>query len=210
MFKAIAFDFDGTLCDSVRVVLDSFHESLEPVLNRKLTDAEIFAYFGLNEEGVIRCFCGQLTADCVENYYAAYDRLAANLQPYPGIPELLRELKARGVNLAVITGKGERTCNISLKKLGIFDDFFFIGTGLGERPNKADLLKTVQEKLSLHSGELAYVGDALTDIDESRKAGVPILSAAWCKTAVPAELERRNPGLVFPTVASLQNYLLSL
>ena len=54
MLKAVIFDFDGTVCDTLPLCIAAFRKSIEPLAGRRFSDQEITATFGPSEEGTIR------------------------------------------------------------------------------------------------------------------------------------------------------------
>lgn len=77
-----------------------------------------------------------------------------------------------------------------------------------ERNIKSEALKGLLHDYHLAANEIVYVGDALSDITECRKANVMCLSAAWSisQNEVTA-LESSNPKNVFYSILSLSEYL---
>ena len=213
MYKLIAFDFDGTLADSVDFCLAVFEKVFEKYLGDKAPTREsIYQNFGMNEPGVIKFYMGKMVPEADEYFYKLHREMHAGSCPetFPGTVGLLEFLQKNGVRLALLTGRSETTCKISMDflKLGHFFESF--QTGSPERNDKAAQLRALMEKYQLQAHELAYVGDAVSDAEACIKAGVDCLSAAWAKSARIAELEKINPGKVFRTVGDIQNYLISL
>lgn len=213
MYKLIAFDFDGTLADSVDFCLAVFEKVFEKYLGDKAPTREsIYQNFGMNEPGVIKFYMGKMVPEADEYFYKLHREMHADSCPetFPGTVGLLEFLQKNGVRLALLTGRSETTCKISMDflKLGHFFESF--QTGSPERNDKAAQLRALMEKYQLQAHEIAYVGDAVSDAEACIKAGVDCLSAAWAKSARIAELEKINPGKVFRTVGDMQNYLASL
>lgn len=52
--KLAIFDLDGTLADTLPLCIQAFRQSVEPLINRSVTDSEIIATFGPSEEGTIK------------------------------------------------------------------------------------------------------------------------------------------------------------
>ena len=86
-------------------------------------------------------------------------------------------------------------------------DFFYYGDT--NKNDKSGQLVDIMKKNSLEADEIAYVGDAVSDVLACQKANVRCYVAAWAKTARIAELEKLNPGLVFRSVADMQNAIAS-
>ena len=54
MIKMIAFDLDGTICDSIPLCMKALMKSLSPYVDYELTEQDIIRTFGLNEVGMIK------------------------------------------------------------------------------------------------------------------------------------------------------------
>ena len=212
MYKVIAFDFDGTLADSVDFCLNVFEKVFEKYLKEKAPTREsIYQNFGMNEPGVIKFYMGKMVPEADEYFYQLHKEMHAASCPetFPGTRELLEFLQKNNIKLALLTGRSETTCKISMDFLRLGHFFESFQTGSPERNDKTAQLLALVEKYGLQKHELAYVGDAVSDAEACIRAGVDCLSAAWAKSARTAELEKLNPGKVFRTVEAMQSYLSS-
>ena len=207
MIRHIAFDFDGTLADSVDFCLAVFDKVFGKYMGSKAPDREeVYNTFGMNEPGVIRHFMGGWNEKAEEDFYAFHRALHKEYcpEPFPGTLALLEFLRSKSVGMSIITGRSETTCNISLDFLNMKHFFLSAQYGSPEKNDKGAQLAGVMQKYALKPEELVYVGDAVSDVTACRKAGVTCLSAAWAKTARISELEEINPGLVFRSVGEMQ------
>ena len=213
MIKHIAFDFDGTLADSVDFCLYTFDVVFAKYLGEKApTREEIYQNFGMNEPGVLRFFMGQTNRDAEEDFYQIHRTMHKEKCPasFPGCIELLEHLKEKGIEMSILTGRSETTCQISMEILDMGKYFSSFQYGSPEKNDKTGhLLKLLKEK-NLSADEVLYIGDAVSDAEASLRANIKCLSAAWAKSARIAELEKINPGLVFTTVARMQEFIDSL
>lgn len=210
MIKHIAFDFDGTLADSVEFCLAVFDKVFEKYMGKNAPDREaIYANFGMNEPGVIRCFMGNTNPEAENDFYTYHRELHPTMcpAPFPGILPMLDFLKSKNVPMSILTGRSETTCNISLELLDMKKYFLGAQYGSPERNDKAAQLRKVMADYGLEADEVVYVGDAVSDVTSCHKAGVECLTAAWASSARIKELEEVNPGLIFRKVEDMQKYL---
>ena len=210
MIKVIAFDFDGTLADSVDFCLSCFDHVFERFMgNSAPTREEIYQTFGMNEPGVIRHFMNGFVPEAEEYFYQLHRELHKEWCPdvYPGCRVLLDFLQEKAVPMTILTGRSETTCRISLEVLALEKYFVDIQNGSPEKNDKAGQMLNLLKKFNLQPGELVYIGDAVSDAEAAHRAGVKCLSAAWAKSARIPELEKINPGLVFTDVADMQKYI---
>lgn len=208
MLKAVLFDFDGTIGNTLPLCVAAFQKAITPLAGRSFSEREIVATFGPSEEGTIRALIPQFYEQGVERYLHYYQELHSMCPaPFPGISELLKELKKWGTSVALVTGKGACSCRISLDRYGIAKYFDAVETGSPVGPVKPEGIRAVLEKFHLTPAEALYIGDTASDISASRSVGVPAAAAGWAQTAELSELRRNCPDLFFTTVAELHDYL---
>ncbi|MDQ6763569.1 MAG: HAD family hydrolase [Bacteroidota bacterium] len=207
--KAVIFDLDGTLANTLPLCIQAFRQSIEPLIKRSLSDAEIIATFGPSEEGTIIALAPKHYNKGVADYLRLYENLHEMCPvPFDGIKELLETLKSKGVHISMVTGKGKHSTNISLKHFDLSHFFEFIETGSPDGARKAEGFKIILNSLKdIKSNEVIYVGDATSDIIASRKVGVPVVAAAWAATTEPEKLKELKPDELFYNIKDFSNWL---
>lgn len=125
MIKCVIFDMDGTLADTLPLCIESFRKTIEKLSGNILTDKEIINTFGVSEEGIIKKLLPNNHNEGMRLYLQYYRDLHKKMCPTPfnGIKELLQWLNAQGIVVALVTGKGEKSLNISLQELQLQDYF---------------------------------------------------------------------------------------
>ncbi len=207
--KAVIFDLDGTLANTLPLCIQAFRQSVEPLLNRSLSDAEIIATFGPSEEGTIMALAPGYYDKGVAGYLQFYENLHDMCPvPFEGIKELLQTLKDKGIRIAMVTGKGKYSTDISLRYFGLTHFFEWIETGSPKGARKAEGIELILDHLNgIKKEEIMYVGDAPSDVTASRKAGIPVIAAAWASTAEPEKLQELKPDALFYTIKDFSNWL---
>jgi len=208
MIKMVAFDFDGTIGDTMEMCIDVFKQTLRPYLDHPAQYEEIAGTFGLNEQGMLKILVG-------DNWKKAYKELIVlykqNLpqcnKPFPGIAELIEELKGRNILTALITGKGKETCDMTLEQFEMQHSFCAIETGRDDRTDKDFAMKRLMKTYKLLPEEFLYIGDTVYDATAAQSTGASCLSAAYGGVVDTAALEKINPGKVFTTVAAMREYI---
>ncbi len=124
--KCIIFDIDGTLTQTNELIFATFNYVAKKYLGKTFTPNEITAMFGPPEEVAIQQFVGEerfplAMADFFDFYKSNFRSLA---RAYPGVIEILDFLKGKNIILAVFTGKGLHSTEITLEQLGITDYVF--------------------------------------------------------------------------------------
>jgi phosphoglycolate phosphatase-like HAD superfamily hydrolase len=206
--KTIIFDLDGTIADTLPLCIAAFKKSIEPLLGKEVSEAEIIATFGPSEEGTIRQLIPKHEEAGVKAYLEHYEQLHHTCPtPFPGISELLALLQSKGVQLAMVTGKGIHSTRLSLKQFNLEKYFEVLETGSPQGPNKVNGIWRVLERLNAGTGETIYVGDAPSDIKACRQVGIPIAAAAWATTTDSKELLALEPDWLFYSIDEFSQWL---
>ena len=89
-----------------------------------LTDKEIIETFGMNEVGMVKAIISDNWQEALNDFYQIYEEMHKECRtPYSGIKELLQELHNKGTKIALITGKGDMSCKITLEQFGLLNSF---------------------------------------------------------------------------------------
>jgi phosphoglycolate phosphatase len=207
MIKMVAFDFDGTIGDTMEMCVSVFKQILTPYLHHTVTYEEIARTFGLNEKGMLKQLAGSSWQKAYDDLLVLYkQKLQDCSEPFAGIPALIEELKLKNILTALITGKGKETCDMTLAEYGMSRSFCAVETGRDDRTDKDSAMKRLMETYHLSPGEFMYIGDTVYDAEAAHKAGAVCLSAAYGGVVDTAALEKVNPGKVFTSVDAMRNY----
>lgn len=184
--KAVLFDLDGTLLDTIEDLADSLNHILTQYDLPVHTVAEVQQLVGngipkLLERAVSRDTPKERIGEMYRQFLAYYQtHCRIKTKPYAGIPELIDELKHRGFRLGVISNKADPATQELIARFfaGQFD--FVLGATEGRKlkPDRA-MLDAALTALSLSAGEAVYVGDSQVDIETARNAGLPCISVTW-------------------------------
>jgi phosphoglycolate phosphatase len=192
-FRAVLFDLDGTLLDT----LEDIARTMNSVFGRRgyppFSLAECRLMVGEGMEVLVRRAVLALRADrpadegdgtvtaIVREYREEYGNAwRAHSRPYPGVPELLKGLRARGVRTAVLSNKSHPFTEEMIRELLPFDFDVVRGAGPGVpyKPDPAAALAIAVE-MGLRPAEFAFVGDTSIDMDTARAAGMFPVGALW-------------------------------
>lgn len=216
MYRAVLFDLDGTIADSL--------ESLSYVTNKvlgecglKQLETEKFRYYAgdgaktLVERALKEA--GDVELKQFETAYAKYEEYFAKdcnykVQAFSGMLETLQEIKKKGIKLGVVTNKAQKNAELVVEELYGKDLFNIIIGYTLERPKKPHPAQAVyaMECLGVKPEETVYVGD--TDVD--MKTGI----AAKCYTVgvlwgfrTKEELEANHAQVIIEKVEQLLEIL---
>ena len=206
--RGVIFDLDGTLADTIPICVEAFQRTLKAHSGPHLSREEIEFLFGPTEEGMLRRVLPKYSPTALETYLTEYERLhTAATVPFPGIAALLDALQSRGIKLAVVTGKGARSADISCRALGVRGYFTHIEAGSPNGIIKPAAIARVMGEWSLRPPEVAYIGDAPADIEAARSAGVVSVGAAWAPAASPGLLQAARPDFLFLAVSDFASWV---
>jgi len=181
-FDAVIFDLDGTLADTIPLIVASFNAAVGPVIGREFTQAEVIAKFGLPDSAMLLREVGEEHgAAVVEAYHGYYEANHGGVEVFEGVPEMLDALHEARVPMGVMTGKGRRTADITLRALGWEGLFPAVITGdeaVRAKPAPDGPLE-VARMLGVEAGRCAFVGDAPADVKAGRAAGMVTIAAGW-------------------------------
>lgn len=185
MYKAVVFDLDGTLTNTLDDIADAMNRALR--LNG-LPEYPVDAYRYMVGNGAKVLAeraakpCPEKTAQVLEDYQQYYERhTRVKTQPYPGIPALLRALAARGLKLCVLSNKPHAdTVNVVTH---FFPDIPWTvirgqKEGVPVKPDPAGALAILKE-LGLRAEECLYLGDTSVDMETATRAGMYAVGVLW-------------------------------
>ncbi len=211
MVKMVAFDFDGTIADTIPMCIEAFKKAMLPYTGFELNNNEIVQTFGLNETGMVKAVVKDNWKSALRDFYFYYEKMHDSCRtPFPQIFDLIEYLKGKNILVPLITGKGQKSCDISLKKLELKNCFCEVIVGSETRNNKAESIAKLLEKYAVKKEEFYYVGDSVTDITACREIGVTCLSAAWSESVDVEMLKETNPHFIFYNIFSLKKFLEAL
>lgn len=210
--ELVIFDLDGTLTDSARGIVASFRHALgevgapvpdDPDLAGRIVGPPIhqtLAGLGL----------GERTADAVAAYRADYTTRGWVLnEVFDEIPELLSDLRAAGVRLAVATSKAEPTARRILAHFGL-DGHFEVIAGAsvdGTRAAKADVVAHALAQLHPVPEHVLMVGDRLHDVHGASRHGIDTIVVEWGYGARDFDDPADRGVAHVPTVSALREVL---
>lgn len=189
MKKAVIFDLDGTLSDTINSIA-FFANSALAKYGLRTIDVERFKMFvGDGARTLVERVMAEVGCDdtnifkkVLEDYNTTYDSDFLYLtRVYDGISELLTELKKRGVKLAVLSNKPHSTTVQVLSALfpsGTFDVFFGGRDGVPLKPNPQAVLEII-ELLGVTKDECIYIGDTATDMKTAKNAELFAVGVLW-------------------------------
>lgn len=188
MYQAVLFDLDGTLLDTLEDLANAMNRVLEK-WGLPLHAVEQYKLFvGDGVENLVRralpekmrdpAFVSRGVAAMRQEYSRAW---AACTRPYPGIKELLDELQARSIPMAILSNKPDDFTKQMVKSLlGSWEFRQVLGErpGVPRKPHPAGALE-VASSLGVRPEKFLYLGDTDTDMKTAVAAGMYPVGALW-------------------------------
>lgn len=178
------FDLDGTLINSVRLILDSYHYTTRKHALPQHTDAEWLAGLGtpLRVQFAPYADTPERMAELIASYreynLANHDQ---QVTPYPGVVDAMRALHARSVRLGLVTSKNRSGAERGLRVAGL-DGIFEVIVGSDDVVNPKPAAEPVLKALTLlgvGAAGAVYIGDSVHDMESGRAAGVKTAAVLW-------------------------------
>lgn len=183
MKKHIVFDFDGTLLNTDRLIIDSWQAVFRHYNGEQGDEDLILSTFGETVKTTMLKLFPDADQNEATEIYRAYQRehSAGAYGLYPGIEELLNKLSAKGYTMAIVTSRLKKTTFQYLNELGIEDKFKLVLTADDVDAHKPDPkpLLAAMEKLGAIKSETIMLGDTKFDIGCSNNAGVESVLVEW-------------------------------
>ena len=189
MKKAVIFDLDGTLADSLESIWYCANYAIgtcgfDPI---PLEKYNIFVGDGANTL-IKRClaYSGDTEGEYFEKAFLQYqlffkEHCMYHVKPYDGIPETLDALKQAGIKIAVFSNKPhERTVDVVETLFGkdYFDEILGQADDRPKKPSPNGVFY-LAEKLGVEIQDIAYVGDTSTDMMTGKSAGAWTIGVLW-------------------------------
>ncbi len=185
MYKAVIFDLDGTILNTLDDLYYSTNYALEQYNLKKRTYEEIRCFVGNGVRVLIEKAVGKeyqhLVEDVIKRFKNHYkDHSLDHIREYDEIKELLYELKRKGLKLAVVTNKFNLAAQDIVKEYfpGIFDIVIGETKELNRKPHP-DMCNYVLKELGINSSDALYVGDSDVDIMTAKNANLKCISCSW-------------------------------
>lgn len=185
-FKAVFFDLDGTLANSLLDLAASVNYVLKKH-NFKTHPVESYKYFAGDgiptmikralPDNVEKQVFEAVKADFMEYYSKHY---ADETVPFDGLKELVYKLKSLGIKIAVVTNKAQEAAEKVVFSLfgDVFDEIIGMREGIPAKPDPTAVFMAM-ENLNVKPSECAFVGDTSMDISAGVNAGAYPVGVLW-------------------------------
>jgi pyrophosphatase PpaX len=182
--RTILFDLDGTLIDSIRLILDSYHHTLSQHQLPARSDEDWLK--GIGTPLHVQLAEWRETPERLEAMIATYREYNLKhhdsmVTVYPGVLDAIREIKTAGIATGLVTSKNRQGARRGLQLVGLealMDVLVCADEVTNPKPHPEPVEKAVA-LLGADPTSTVYVGDSLHDMRSGRAAGVKTAAALW-------------------------------
>ena len=180
--RAVLFDLDGTLIDTVELIRVSFRHATRVVLGEELPDSVTMANVGQPLAQQFRDMAPGHADELLRVYrefnHAHHDELA---KEYPGTRETLAELTRRGLPMGIVTSKGTTAATMGIDRFGLGGFMSAVVTADDVPRHKPDPfpLEFAAGLLGVELGYCMYLGDSPHDMQAALSADAVAVAALW-------------------------------
>jgi len=214
MNKAVIFDLDGTLLNTLGDLTAAVNHALTAHGLPTRTEAEVRTYLGDGVRELVARACPADTDEATRAgvmaaylpYYAAHNMDLT--RPYEGVEQLLVALRDAGYRIAVVSNKHDAGAQALCGRF--FADYLDLTVGAdGTRPLKPapDGILYALSQLQVAPADAWYVGDSVQDVRTAHNAGVKCVAVTWGFQDAD-RLAAENPTVMARTAAELKAAIL--
>jgi phosphoglycolate phosphatase len=201
-FDLVMFDLDGTLLDTAGELADAVNDTLAALGQRPVTEAQVRDWIGNGTRELLVCALADAggqprealrESDALARAAAIFDphyenRCGTRSQPYAHAAQVLRQLRERGLRLAVVTNKDSRFTRplLAYHQLAPLFDQVVCGDDVARKKPAPDSILHCLASCQVAPGRALFVGDSAIDVASARNAGVRV----W---AVPGGYNQGQP-----------------
>ena len=216
MKKAVIFDLDGTLADTIASIAWCGNRALARFGLPSFTEAEYKRFVGDGAAMLVRralLAAGEGKLSRFDEVYQEYRDIFSRdcmyqVKPYEGIVPLLSELKKRGIRIAVLSNKPDADSRHVVEELfgkGYFDHVQGQAEGIPRKPDPAGVYR-IMEAFGMRAEDFLYVGDSCVDMRTGKAAGLFTVGVLW-GFRDRAELEENHADAVIARPEELLSFL---
>jgi pyrophosphatase PpaX len=204
------FDLDGTLADTINLIVESYQHAFRTVLGRQEDPDVIRSWIGRPLIGAFR----DHSPEHADELYSTYlqwnaDNTERLIRTYDGVIDVVGALRAAGVHVGIATSKRRESAQQAMDILGIsphVDVLVAMEDTDRHKPDPTPLLLAL-ERMGRGSNGAVYVGDAVVDVLAGKAAGMDTLAVTW-GAGLPETLHAVRPTAVASDATELRSAFL--
>jgi len=187
MNKAVIFDLDGTLLHTIPDITDNINLMLDKFGYARVSESDVRRFVGCGARNLVKkCLPADTTEQQLDERLAYYNEIytacgSPKTALFEGIDQVLREIKARGYKIAILTNKPQQTTDrVYCEYLSefVFDAVVGQSGTVKCKPNPKATFDILSE-LGVQPQDAYFVGDGETDVETAKNAGTKSIAVLW-------------------------------
>ena len=214
--KACIFDLDGTLTDTLESLAFSVKETLKEMGLPQITTDECRSFVGNGARYLMERAleaAGDRELSRIEEGMEVYGRIFYEnctylVTHYEGITETLKQMKDKGIKLAVLSNKPHQQTKKVVERIfgeDVFDCVQGQKEGIARKPDPDGIYRLLEE-MQAGREECLYVGDSEVDVETGRNAGVRMVGVSWGFRSREA-LKAAGAGIIIDSPEKLMQFV---
>ena len=203
--KAVIFDFDGTIADSLLIGLEGVNMLADKYNYQPLNDPDY-----LRSKGMRRIVKEDLQLKWYQLplYVRSLKKILLpklnELQAYDGMPDMITSLKDQQLSLFILTSNIQKAVDHIISKYNL--NFFERTYTSIPSFRKHIAIRKFLNRYNYNSNEVIYVGDEVRDVEACKKAGIPVIAVTWGMNDRNA-LQEASPNYIVESPEELKQLL---
>ncbi len=179
-YRALVFDFDGTIADTLGETRKIFNELAPEYGIRQVEEHEVsgLRHLSLKEILLKLEIPNYRVPSIIARGTGIMRRNIDRLQLISGMREALTELREHTDNFGILTSNATANVDLFLRNHGIRELFDFVSS-TSKLTGKSRYLKAIRKTFSLDHSQMIYIGDELRDVKAAQKANIPHAAVSW-------------------------------
>jgi phosphoglycolate phosphatase len=196
-YRALVFDFDGTIADTLGETRKIFNQLAPDYGIRQIEEYEIEELRHLSLKQIISelNIPKRKVPSLIARGTGMMRTNIANLKLISGMREVLAEMRGHVESFGILTSNSTTNVDVFLRNHGLQDHFEFVSS-TSKLTGKARHLRAIRKTFSLKSEEMLYIGDELRDMKAAQKAKIPHAAVSWGFNSRDS-LQKSNPTYLF-------------
>lgn len=198
--KVLIFDFDGTIADTMPILIDIYNKISIDFNSKKISNEDIERLRKLS----IRKLLKELNISkikfpfIVKKAKKKLKDVILEIDVISDMDNLIKILNSQGYILGILTSNTVENVNIFLKNHKMRKEFSFINSS-GSLFGKAKVLNNLIDKYKLDKKNIIYIGDEVRDIEASKSVGINVIGVTWGLNSYEALLSAKPSSIANST-----------
>ncbi|MGL4484023.1 MAG: HAD-IA family hydrolase [Anaerovoracaceae bacterium] len=211
-FDTIIYDFDGTIMDTSRLIIESWQHTFEKIDGKRRAEEEIIATLGETLPFTMANFFPDYPLDKAIEIYRNFqvDGYLDSINTFPGMKEVMKEVHSIGIRTAIVTSRVKRSTIKGLQHFGLekyVDEIVAMDDIRSHKPDPEGI-HLVMKVFNSTPEKTILIGDTKYDVQAARNAGIKSGVVGWTETLSEEELTGKySPDFYFEEASEILEIL---